>query len=169
MKLNRINKRAKKQKGFSLIELLVVVAIIGILAAVGVVAYTGYTATAKINAVKTQHADIAKFIGAEFQKCNLGMSEIFVNGTAHEDCPVSSSSSTVHTRIADLLSNTFKNAYAGSKSAFEDATTNGCTADSEGCHDLTYSTKTVTIDSYYADGDDSGTAFDTIQSAITAD
>ena len=58
-----------KQKGFTLIELLVVVAIIGILAAVGVVAYNGYTKSAKVNASKSNHATIKKFIINEITKC----------------------------------------------------------------------------------------------------
>ena len=59
-------------RAFTLIELLVVVAIIGILAAVGVVAYNGYTASAKMNAVKAQQANIIKYIMAETKKCDLG-------------------------------------------------------------------------------------------------
>tara|TARA_B100002051_G_scaffold259569_1_gene279244 strand:- start:11 stop:577 length:567 start_codon:yes stop_codon:yes gene_type:complete len=62
----------KNNKGFTLIELLVVVAIIGILAAVGVVAYNGYTNSAKINASKSNHANVVKYIAAEVQKCNTG-------------------------------------------------------------------------------------------------
>ena len=64
----------KNIKGFTLIELLVVVAIIGILAAVGVVAYNGYTKAAKINATKSIHNNVMKFIAAETKKCSLDSS-----------------------------------------------------------------------------------------------
>ena len=67
-------------KAFTLIELLVVVAIIGILAAVGVVAYNGYTGAAKVNATKSIHSSVIKYITAELMKCELGESTIFNNG-----------------------------------------------------------------------------------------
>ena len=51
-----------RSKAFTLIELLVVVAIIGILAAVGVVAYNGDTGAAKVNATKTNHKLVEKYI-----------------------------------------------------------------------------------------------------------
>ena len=152
-----------KTKAFTLIELLVVVAIIGILAAVGVVAYNGYTKSAKINAVKAQHASIVKYLAAEFQKCDLGYSKIFIDTWKKnlENCPIPAKNAVLIASAADVLTETLKNVYLGSAtSAFEQATQRGSvrpcstSVDKQGCHAFYYSNYTFTITSYFDDDGD---------------
>ena len=118
----------KNNKGFTLIELLVVVAIIGILAAVGVTAYSGYTTSAKIQASKTNHSTIAKYIAAEIKKCELN------DGTAMDgnlDCDDRLDADVVDTAVEAALAD-FSNPFTPTAAAIEVSEADDCSTDSQG-------------------------------------
>ena len=60
----------KLQKGFSLVELLVVVAIIGVLAGVGIVGYQSYTDSAKSRVALANYNSVKRFVDTELTLLN---------------------------------------------------------------------------------------------------
>ena len=66
------------KKGFTLIELLIVVAIIGILAAVGAAVIPGLLENSKVNACKSNHSLLTKYLQNQFMKCSIGYNELIL-------------------------------------------------------------------------------------------
>ena len=62
-----------REKGFTFIELLIVVAIIVILAAVGLLAYDGYTKGAKRNSAEILCKQIIKEVKTKWASCQSGV------------------------------------------------------------------------------------------------
>ena len=73
--LRRLEQKKGKQKGFTLIELMIVVAIIGVLAAVAIPAYSDYTAKAQVSEAFSLSAS-AKQLVALYQNENGSLAKI---------------------------------------------------------------------------------------------
>jgi prepilin-type N-terminal cleavage/methylation domain-containing protein len=62
----------RKDSGFTLIELMVVMAILGILCAVAIPQFLGYLAQSKLTALHTNHATAVSLVRNEIAKRNAG-------------------------------------------------------------------------------------------------
>ena len=152
-----------KQKGFSLIELLVVVAIIGILAAVGVVAYNGYTNAAKKAVVISNVKQVEEFIISGRTMCTIPGGSWFLthdSGNKADICiiikknPISASTiaHTVHEHLAFVEK--WKNPYVGDNHRRSFTLDNECGFGWEGCIKIiSQNDITVIVRAWYIDSD----------------
>jgi type IV pilus assembly protein PilA len=103
-------------KGFSLIELLVVVAILGIMAAIGTVAFNGYIENSKRAVTISQHERAVQFIKNSLKLCDVqGGGRLELNSTTAINCDVTNNAGGINSLNAQFIKyfkeQGFKNAY----------------------------------------------------------
>jgi len=90
------------QKGFSLVELLVVVAIIGVLAGVGVVGYQSYTDSAKKSVAEANYNSVKRFVETELTLLNNSVQSTSAAIKTGQSAPACSATTVYSIKSTDL-------------------------------------------------------------------
>ena len=77
---------SKSNKGFSLIDLLVVVAISGTRSGIGFIAYNLYITASQKKITETNHTNLTKRVMTSMMVCDAGMELILKNGKTKDQC-----------------------------------------------------------------------------------
>ena len=109
------------KKGFTLVELLVVVAILGVLAAVGIVLFDGFLGRTKENASRANHKNFYNLVSSYALKCSMGNESIEYNDTkgikGTLNCPANIDSF-INIMNQHLYSSNIQNPYWGNNPPF---------------------------------------------------